>query len=61
MPPTPPTTVYITDTGQPAGIPPCCPNAPTGCPDETTACGTCLHGCPAPIGQPCCLDQPATA
>lgn len=52
-----PTSVYITPTGQPAGIPPCCPNSPTGCPDDN-ACGTCLMGCPAPADQPCCLDEP---
>ncbi|WP_431892696.1 hypothetical protein [Micromonospora haikouensis] len=51
-------TVYITPTGQPVGIPPCCPNAPAGCPDDATACGTCLHGCPSAAGDPCCLDTP---
>ncbi|MFI7073612.1 hypothetical protein [Micromonospora sediminicola] len=56
-------TVYLTPTGKPAGIPPCCTCDRAVCAADTTGehceargCGTCLHGCPAPAGKPCCLD-----
>ena len=56
-------TVFTTPDGLPAGIPSCCICDPETCRADTSGkhcadrgCGTCLHGCPAPAGKPCCLN-----
>lgn len=62
----PPMTALTIQTTRPG----CCECDPTRCRPgqaddgqeycETTGCPVCLMGCPAPAGQPCCLDGAAT-
>ncbi|TDC35668.1 hypothetical protein E1211_15290 [Micromonospora sp. 15K316] len=47
--------------------PSCCICDPEQCAADDTgqhcadrSCGVCLHGCPAPDGEPCCQDGPST-
>ena len=47
------------------GTAPCCRCNPALCATDDTgqhctdqACGWCLHGCPAPDDEPCCMDGP---
>lgn len=44
--------------------PPCCRCDPALCAADDTgehcntqSCGVCLHGCPAPVGVPCCREE----
>lgn len=44
----------------------CCTCNPIDCATDDTgdhcnsqSCGYCLHGCPAPDDEPCCLDGPS--
>ena len=51
--------------GQYEPVPACCRCDPKTCADDDMgdhcaeqSCGWCLHGCPAPVGVPCCREEP---
>lgn len=59
-------TVHLHITPGATARPACCTCDTAACLADDTGehcqdrgCGTCLHGCPAPAGQRCCLDGEA--